>query len=395
MNTLIIMTMTIGCIALIVYHHLLYPLLLKWLAKKTPNQPEKMNTRSFRKNSGDAQLPSISVLVPAYNEENWIADKIRNLASLDYPKTKLNVVIVCDGCTDSTANLARETIQEAICADVQFEIIENKKNRGKLATINTIIPTLNGDIVALTDVSALVSLDSLLIAATHFKHPKTGVVNCKYCVSGSSDSGEATYWQYQNSIHLGESHLGATLGAHGAFYLIRKSLFQPLMPDTINDDFMLPMEIVQQGYNIVYETNLIAFELEKTSLKEDFKRRIRISSGNMQQALRLISLFSPARPAIAFTFFSGKGLRLLTPYLLIAELVGCFYLIEYAFFSITLLLQLILIASAAIVTLFRTHFKSRISDALRCLFSGHLANFIGGIWYLSGTTDSHWKKINQ
>lgn len=395
MSIYLIMMITLSCILLIAYHHLFYPLLLKWLAKRLPRQPKKANKRAFRGNKNDLLLPSVTVLVPAFNEENWIADKIRNLASLDYPKKKLNVIVVCDGCTDSTAEIARETIQEMICADIQFEIVEQQQNQGKLAILNSVIPKLSCDIVALTDVSALVSIDALLIAAEHFEQPKTGVVNSNYRMPKGADSGESTYWQYQNHVQLGEASLGATLGAHGAFYLIRKSLFRPLQPDTINDDFVLPMEIVKQGYEIVYENDLIALELETTNLKDDFKRRIRISAGNMQQTLRLISLFSPARPAIAFTFFSGKGLRLLTPYLLIIELCGCIYLSDYLFFSAALFSQLLLIFTAGVVTLFRSNFKSKISDALRCLFSGHLANLIGGLRYLSGYTNSKWNKVNQ
>ncbi len=200
MNNYLVMIMTLTCIMLVVYHHVFYPLLLKWLAKRMVFQPEKANARSFKNSKGDAQRPHVTILVPAYNEENWIADKIRNLASLDYPKKKLNVIVVCDGCTDATANIARETIQEAICADVRFEIIENRENRGKLAIINHVIPTLTCDIVALTDVSALVSLDALLVATDHFNNPKIGVVNSHYCMPSGSDSGESTYWEYQNNI---------------------------------------------------------------------------------------------------------------------------------------------------------------------------------------------------
>ncbi|WP_375754014.1 glycosyltransferase family 2 protein [Vibrio sp. HN007] len=395
MSIILIMTLTIGCMLLVVYHHLLYPLLLKRLAKHMPVQPDKTNKRSYKRRKEDGHLPKVTVLVPACNEENWIADKIRNLASLDYPKSKLDVIVVCDGCTDSTADVAKATIQEAICADVQFKIIEHRINQGKLSILNQMIPNLDCDLVALTDVSALISLDALLIASEHFQNQKTGVVNSKYCMTSGSDSGEATYWQYQNRINLGESCLGATLGAHGAFYIIRQELFQPLRPDTINDDFVLPMEIVKQGYNIVYETDLIAVEQETTNLKDDFKRRVRISAGNMQQTLRLFSLFNPRRPAIAFAFFSGKGLRLLTPYLVMIELCGCIYLREYTFFQTALLTQLLLIMLAGIVTLFRSRFKNKISDALRCLLSGHAANLIGGLRYLSGSTDGRWKKVNQ
>lgn len=395
MSTFIIMLVTIGCMFLIIYHHLLYPMLMKWLTKRTPKQSSFVNRRAFHAKTDDADLPTITAVVPAYNEQTWIADKIRNLANLDYPSNKFNVLILCDGCQDNTADIARDTIQEAICSDIRIEVIEHKINRGKLALLNEAIPNINSDLVALTDVSTLVSLDSLLLAAKHFTDANIGVVNSKYCVPSEGRSGESSYWDYQNQISLGEAQLGAPVGAHGAFYVIRSALFQPLSSDTINDDFMLPMEIVKQGYSIAYEPNLIALEQETTQLKEDFIRRVRISAGNMQQTLRLVRLFNPARPAVAFTFFSGKGLRLLTPYLVIASCIGCIYLHEQLFFAVALVAQLAVIFTSVLVTIFSRHFSGKVSVCLRCLFTGHAANLIGGMRYLLGKSETKWTKVNQ
>lgn len=395
MSTYIVMFLTSGCMFLIIYHHFLYPMLMKWLTSRKPKQTALANNRAFRAKAGDAELPTITAVVPAYNEQTWIADKIRNLANLDYPSNKFNVLILCDGCSDNTVDIARDTIQEAICSDIRIEVIEHKVNRGKLAILNEAIPNINSDLVVLTDVSTLVSLDSLLLVAQRFVDANIGVVNSKYCVPSEGKNGETSYWDYQNQISLGEAQLGAPVGAHGAFYAIRRALFQPLSPDTINDDFMLPMEIVKQGYSIAYEPNLIALEQESTQLKEDFVRRVRISAGNMQQALRLIGLFNPARPAVAFTFFSGKGLRLLTPYLVIASCIGCTYLHDQTFFSVALIAQLAVILTAGFATLFSQFFSGKVSVCLRCLFTGHAANLIGSVRYLLGKSETKWTKVNQ
>ncbi|MCV5735224.1 glycosyltransferase, partial [Escherichia coli] len=123
---------------LIIYHHVGYPLLLKWLPlkPKANDEGEHFAERHYKASASDNKLPSVTIIIPAYNEEQWIAEKIRNLASLDYPRDKLKVVIACDGCTDKTAEIAQDTIQEAICSDTVFIVNDHSINRGKVALIN-------------------------------------------------------------------------------------------------------------------------------------------------------------------------------------------------------------------------------------------------------------------
>lgn len=297
---------------LIVYHHVGYPLLLKWLPLKQQKTTAPFVERAYKASQTDSQLPSITVIVPAYNEEQWIAEKIRNLASLDYPRDKLKVVIACDGCTDNTAEIAQATIQEAICSDTLFIINDHQVNRGKVALLNEEMRHVSSDITALSDTSALISCDSLLLASQHYQNEKVGVVNATYQIMSTDNQGEAAYWQYQSRVKHQESLLGSTIGSHGAFYTFRTHLFEPLEVSTINDDFILPMRIVLRGYNAIYEPNMLALELEQSSDDADFKRRLRISAGNMQQLMQLKKLLLPRYRGTAFAFLSGKVLRLAT-----------------------------------------------------------------------------------
>lgn len=381
--------------ALIVYHHVGYPIFLKWYSNRHPLKHVKETLRGYRDGKADRVRPTITILVPAYNEERWIADKIRNLASLDYPRDRLKVIIACDGCSDKTADIAQDTIQEAVCADTLFEVRVFEQNRGKLALINEQIKTIDSDITALSDVSALISIDALLVAEQHFKSPKTGVVNGCYKLMESLSAGEAKYWQYQTQVKQNEASLGSTLGAHGAFYLFRTHLFEPLPANTINDDFILPMEIVRKGYRAEYDSNMVALEMEATNEHNDFKRRLRISAGNMQQAIRLSDLFLPKHKGVAFAFFSGKGLRLITPYLMITCLVCSIALMEHPIFMAALCAQ-IAVYSAAILTLSFPHiFDYKVFKLLSYIVSGHYANFIGGLRYLIGLESGRWTRINH
>lgn len=174
---------------LIIYHHVGYPLLLKWLPlkPKSNDEGEHFAERHYKASARDNKLPSVTIIIPAYNEEQWIAEKIRNLASLDYPRDKLKVVIACDGCSDKTAEIAQDTIQEAICSDTLFIVNDHSINRGKVALINEEMKHVTSDITALSDTSALVSCDSLLLASQHYQNEKVGVVNATYQIMRTSN----------------------------------------------------------------------------------------------------------------------------------------------------------------------------------------------------------------
>ncbi|WP_394144004.1 glycosyltransferase family 2 protein [Vibrio atypicus] len=393
-DLLLILTFALSAI-LIVYHHVGYPVILSWYSKSHPLKAMRHKLRGFRTDLSDQSCASVTILVPAYNEEQWIADKIRNLASLDYPRKKLKVIIACDGCTDNTVLIAEQTIQEAFCCDVHFEIRALTPNRGKVAVVNEQMKTIDSDITALSDVSAIISLDALWLANKHFKKPDVGVVNGRYTLFDTRNTGESNYWLYQSNVKMHEATLGSTLGAHGAFYLFRTELFEPLASNTINDDFIIPMRIVRKGYLSEYDKEMTALELEPSSTNADFKRRLRISAGNMQQAIRLSDMFLPRYRGVAFAFLSGKGLRLLTPYLMIACLITSICLSQYLVFMAALVTQLVIYCIAYLAYLFPYMFSHKICKLLLYVVAGHIANFIGGLRYLLGLETGRWSRVNH
>jgi cellulose synthase/poly-beta-1,6-N-acetylglucosamine synthase-like glycosyltransferase len=327
-------------------------------------------------------LPTITMVIPAYNEEQWIAEKIRNVAMLDYPKNKLTVDIVCDGCTDNTAKIAQQTIQEATCAATFFRVHVFDTNVGKVPVINRTVQSVSSELTVLSDVSAIVSIDALMIAQQHFNNPNVGVVNGRYTLFDKGTEGEAHYWKYQSDIKYAESKIATTIGAHGAFYVFRSNLFTPLPDNTINDDFVIPMQIVSQGYDSVYDNNVIATELEPTNIQDDFSRRLRISAGNMQQVLLLANLFHPRFHRVAFAFFSGKGLRLLTPYLMVVALISSIQMVHIPLFQLMLGAQLFLYAIGVCSFIIPQLKSSRVMQLVHYLLLGHIANLIGGLGYL-------------
>ena len=386
----------------VVYHHLGYPLLLRWLAARRPDdaEPPALPSRAYRPLAGDAERPRIAIVIPAYNEEEHVADKLRNLAMLDYPSERLHVVLACDGCSDATAERAWQAVREPECKDLSVEILEFAQNRGKVALLNHVIPTVDCDLLALSDVSALVSIDALLVAAARFDDPLVGVVTGSYRMFGSyrpeARSGERVYWEYQSEIKRREGALGSTMGVHGAFYMIRRELFEPLDLDVINDDFILPMRIVARGYRALYEPRILALELETATLELDRSRRRRIAAGNMQQLVRLGALLRPSRRGVAFVFASGKALRALMPFLLIFLLVGSALLSGTSWvFLALLLLQLIVYLTAFVV---QGAGPARVPwplQAVHYLVQGHLVGLIGSVRYLLGLERGRWRRAKM
>jgi cellulose synthase/poly-beta-1,6-N-acetylglucosamine synthase-like glycosyltransferase len=329
------------------------------------------------------------VIVPCHNEAAVIERKIENLQALNYPRDKLAIVLALDGCTDGTAELARKT-----SSSLNLKIVEYPVNIGKVAVLNEQIHEATTHIVALSDASSLVNSDALMIAAGRFAEPSVGVVSSSYCVTDTENPGEQAYWEYQIAVKKGEARLGAPLGAHGAFYLFRRELWTELPADTINDDFVLPMRMVLDGHRAVYEERIACRELERARSSQEFRRRMRIGAGNVQQVLRLWRLASPRLRGVSFAFVSGKGLRALMPFVLLVCLASSVALAiqQGGVYRLILAGQLLAIAVATITASVPDNIKlPRKMRALEYLFMGYVATGLGALMLVSGYSSRVWE----
>lgn len=385
--------------AVIIYHHLVYPWLLKHLSQRAAQTALRHPADRPSTSSGPVSIskqPGIAILIPAYNEADVIADKIRNVASLDYPTDKLQLIIACDGCSDATATLARQTCQEPECSQLKVHVAEYQQNRGKVAVLNQTIGLLDCDIVALSDASALISVDALQQASQAFQDARTGVVAATYKLLNPGSQGEADYWQYQTRIKISEATLGSPVGVHGALYFFRRELFRALPADTINDDFILPMQIIRDGYRGVYLQDIVSLELEQASLQMDEKRRVRIAAGNLQQLIRLAALLLPRYKGTAFTFLSGKALRAVMPALLCLQLILCALLgTETAALGILALLQVLGFICAALSKYLPQKLVPGKLQTLFYLANGYRASLTGMLRYMCGLERGRWKSVSS
>jgi glycosyltransferase involved in cell wall biosynthesis len=294
--------------ATLLYIYAGYPLLVGVLARVFGREPQR----------GDA-APPVSLLIPAYNEEAHLEAKLRNCAALDYPANRLRVVVASDGSTDRTNAIADAWRDRGV------RLFALPENIGKSAMLSHVVPRLTGEIIVFTDASSRLEREALRRLVRAFADPSVGSVCGLYRTrAGESlrDEGEGLYWRYETWIKRQEGRLHSILGAHGAFYAIRRSLFRPLEAGTINDDYVIPMQVVAQGFRAVYEPAAAAWEEELASVESEFVRRRRIAAGNCQQVRALAGLLHPRVGWVAFCFFSHKVLRTAAPLLLVGLLLG-------------------------------------------------------------------------
>lgn len=366
---------TLASLALNGWHHAGWPVAMK-LANRRPPPPAPPPVSTL-------DAPHLTVVMPAYNEAQYIAVKLRNLAELDYPADRLHVVVACDGCTDGTAAIARQTLAEPGCAHLQAVVADHERNRGKVALLNATIAAVQTEIVVLTDISAILACDSLRRIAAHFADPRLGAVGGTYRLMQAGSEGEAGYWRYQIAVKRGEAAMGAPLGLHGAMYAIRRSAWAPLPPDTINDDFILPLEIFGRGWRVAYDETIVAWEAEVASNAQDRHRRRRIAAGNAQQLVRLAWLLHPRFGLVALSFASGKALRVIAPFLFGLSLAGSLILAGSALFAALAALQLAAVL-LAVAGAFAGENAPRPLALARYAAAGHLASAIGVVRYCAG-----------
>jgi cellulose synthase/poly-beta-1,6-N-acetylglucosamine synthase-like glycosyltransferase len=392
MNSLMLIVFLFGSF-LVIYHHIIYPILLVKFATNVHDKLPVIHSRSYLSDNRDNYLPKISIVMPAYNEANFIAEKIHNLSTLDYPMDKLQIVISCDGCTDQTLQIAEQTILKIECSELNVVIIDNAKNRGKLKVLNEAIQFASGEIIVLTDVSALLPINSLLMVATNLNDKDNGAVSGSYKIINPGSKGEKSYWNYQTKVKHRESKLSSVLGCHGSFYGFRKALFSPLPEHTINDDFILPMMIAAQKKRVIYDSRVSAIELESSNPKQDFSRRKRIGAGNMQQLIFMWRLLLPDYGWLSFNFASGKALRAMMPFILLALLLSSAYLmIETPLFVIIFSLQSCLYLTVIFLIFTGINIKHTIIKWIDYFVVGYWAALVGSCRYLLGMDKGSWNR---
>ncbi len=343
--------------------------------------------------------PLVTVVISAYNEEKFIEDKIKNCLSLDYPPDKIEFIFLTDGSTDKTPNIVSRYAKE----HQNIKLIHSKERKGKLKAIEDAFSEFKGEIIVFSDANSFYNKEAIKVLVQPFQFEKVGCVAGEKRVVGNDGKldAEGLYWKYESFLKKIDSEIYSIVGAAGEIFAIRKDLFEKLPENTINEDFVLTMNIASKGYRVIYAPDAYAIETPTTSIFEEFKRRIRISTGGIQSIFILKNLFDIRRHKfLSFQFISHRILRwTLAPISTITLVISNIFIIKdnpNPFYELTLFLQFILYFCVVIGLISEvTHFRIKPFYLFFSFFLMNFASIISLIFYPMKKHSNIWKKVKR
>ena len=268
----------------------------------------------------DSELPTMTLMICAYNEEDVVAEKMENTLALDYPRDKFRIMWVTDGSNDGTNELLK--------AYPEVDIVFSPERRGKTAALKHGLREIKTQYVAFTDANTMINPGAMKEIARQFMDKTVGCVSGEKRVAARKEGemaaeGEGLYWRYESTLKRWDSELYSAMGAAGELYAIDPKLCREVPDNALLDDFMMSMLIVDEGRRIAYTPEAYALEYGSADLHEESKRKRRIAAGGLQSIWWLRKMLNPFRqPLVAFQYISHRVLRWsLTPVTMVALLV--------------------------------------------------------------------------
>ena len=291
----------------------------------------------------DEELPTMTLIICAYNEEEVVAEKMANTLALNYPRDKFRIMWVTDGSNDRTNELLK--------AYPKVDIVFSPERRGKTAALKHGLRELKTRYVAFTDANTMINPDALREIARLFMDPTVGCVSGEKRVAARKEGemaaeGEGLYWRYESTLKKWDSELYSAMGAAGELYAVDPTLVREVPDEALLDDFMMSMYIVQAGRRIAYTPDAYALEYGSANIFEESKRKRRIAAGGLQSIWWLRSMLNPLhQPLVAFQYISHRVLRWsITPVALVILLIINILLVALhagTFYTVMLVLQLL------------------------------------------------------
>ena len=335
-------TTTIGVIflaipfALFAYAYLIYPLLLRVLAARRP---------SVAPPEDPGEWPSISISLPAYNEERSIGPTLEALLALDYPADRRQILVISDASIDRTDEIVQGFAGRGV------ELLRLPVRSGKTAAENAAASRLRGEIVINTDATIRIPPHALKPLVRVFQDPTIGVASGRDVSVGrveqEANRGESGYVGYEMWLRSLETRVGSIVGASGCFYAIRRSLVNSTFPAALSRDFASPLRAREFGYRTVSVDEAVCFVPRTTSLRAEFRRKIRTMARGLETLWYTRSLMNPRRYGVfAWMLVSHKLCRWLVHLALPLALVGLALLAPESVVAQVLLIVASLVAVA-------------------------------------------------
>ena len=339
--------------------------------------------------------PTVAVIVVARNEERVLEAKLASCLSLDYPRGRLEILVVSDGSEDATERIASSF------ADRGVRLVALPAAGGKAAGLNAGVAQTGAEILVLTDARQRLAVDAVRQLVANFADPSVGAVSGELHLDEDSPSavgqGVGLYWTYEKWIRQAESRLDSSVGVTGAIYAVRRVLFRGLDPRTILDDVAVPMSAVLAGYRVVFEPGARATDTLAESPAREYRRKVRTLAGNYQLLLLEPTLLLPWRNRLFWQFVSHKVSRLAVPWCLLALLAASAVLSrERTAYGVAFALQAAFYFLAALGwALSRFHHPMPFLSVPYTFALLNVAAALGLIRLLRGTETAAWKEASR
>lgn len=381
---------------IVFYAYIGYGILLFFLIKI-----KRIFGKNTAENRNDQYEPEVTLFIAAYNERDFVDAKVKNSLELEYPHEKLHMVWVTDGSDDGTPDVLRK--YEGI------EVHHLPERSGKIGAMNRGMQFVKTPIVVFCDANTMLGKESIRRIVRLFSDPKVG------CVSGekrifnkdkdsAAGAGEGLYWKYESTLKKWDAELYSVVGAAGELFAIRTELYQEVERDTLLDDFIISLRVAQKGYTIQYDPEAYAIETASANVKEELKRKVRISAGGIQSVIRLRSLLNVFKyGTLSFQYISHRVLRwTLAPISLLLMLItGLIVALDEGIFSFGLY-SLIFWAQVLfyIAALLGWYLENR-SIRMKLLFVPYyffimnLSVYLGFKRYIKKTQSVNWERAKR
>ncbi len=345
--------------------------------------------------------PEVTLFIAAYNEKDYIGKKISNSLKLEYPANKLHMVWVTDGSDDGTP--------EELFKYEGIEVHHLPQRSGKIGAMNRGMQFVKTPVVIFCDANTMLGRESVRRIVKLFSDPKVGCVSGEKRIYGkdkesAAGAGEGLYWKYESTLKKWDAELYSVVGAAGELFAIRTELYQEVEKDTLLDDFIISLRVAQKGYTIQYDPEAYAIETASANVKEELKRKIRISAGGIQSVVRLSSLLNIFKyGTLSFQYISHRVLRwTLAPLSLLFLIPSGLFLavkegiLEFGFYSILFWLQILFYFSALLGWyLENKSIRIKLLFVPYYFFIMNLSVFLGFKRYLKGSQSVNWDRAKR
>jgi len=376
-------------VLLIVYNYVLYPVLIISLAAVL----RTLAPARFRVPPDDTSH-TVSFIIAAYNEERVIGEKINNTLALDYPRERLEIIVVSDGSDDRTPEIVQQYEAQGV------RLLHQPERRGKTAALNRAVAAASGDIIVFSDANNHFKQDAVRKLVRHFAQDRIGGVCGSKRIHQSDEresaSGDGLYWKYESSIKSAESDIGSITGADGEIFAMRRHLYAPIPESVINDDAEITFRILSQGYRVIYDHDAESHEEASIRIQDDFNVKVRMVAGGYQTIQRWPLQTVVPTSWHAFTFLSHKVLRWLAPVFMIVAFFGTLALSGHLLYRTLFLLQLpIYLAALAGVLMKNKGTMPSVIYIPYYLVVMNAAAFVGLLRYLNKKQTTRWRKAER